>query len=730
MAKIPGEQNKDHEDGKPIPFRFHPRVFAALGADLVTSDLVAIIELVKNSYDAFATRVDVRFLHGKDGALFIEIEDDGLGMDDTTIENVWCMVATPFREQNRKSEMKVGGEKKIRRVSGAKGLGRLSVARLGAGLELLTRQKSNAAWRVTVRWEGTDGIAEADTLDQCTAMMRQAKAEECQSKHGTLLRITGLHSEWPEDEIDELEEGLSRLKPPFEQLGDFKVFLTDSRHSQQPTEIHPSPFIENPVYLIKGELYSDGKLTYHYRYQPYAGKGRKDSGEKKWENLVADLKSMKINNPNRYLPAGSKPVCGPFNFEIRAWDLDGDSVLKASEKFHLGKSAIRSEIRVFKGVSVYRDKVLVLPKSEAARDWMGLDLRRVSKLGTRISTSQIVGYVGISAETNPRIVDTSDRERLTRNDAVREFEALLQYIVEILENKRDADKPRVEEQMGDLFNDLDAEPVIAEAQRLIRDNAEAAEILPYLEKFGERLNKARGRIEKTFGYYNRLATIGTLAQMLVHEVGNNNVIIDRFIRTARTYLKEPEKTEGVMLKHLMNAESALQSLDRLAERFIPLASRGFKRGRRQCSVKEAIETCRIAREKDLERLDIAWETKLASADQAKVDPGELHAVFLNFIDNAIYWLSQKENPKMLRIESRQAGISGQLECRISDNGPGIDKGEESKIFLPGVTKRPGGFGMGLTVIAEIVEGHGGSVLVECPGDLGGATFVFSIPLAT
>ncbi len=48
---------KDHR----IAFRIHPRVFAALGADLVTNDIVAVIELVKNSYDAFATRVDVRF---------------------------------------------------------------------------------------------------------------------------------------------------------------------------------------------------------------------------------------------------------------------------------------------------------------------------------------------------------------------------------------------------------------------------------------------------------------------------------------------------------------------------------------------------------------------------------------------------------------------------------------------------------------------------------------------
>lgn len=38
-----------------LPFRIHPRAFKALGADLVTNDVVAIIELVKNSYDAYST---------------------------------------------------------------------------------------------------------------------------------------------------------------------------------------------------------------------------------------------------------------------------------------------------------------------------------------------------------------------------------------------------------------------------------------------------------------------------------------------------------------------------------------------------------------------------------------------------------------------------------------------------------------------------------------------------
>src|SRR5438128_923379 len=115
--------NADAEKHQPeierIPFKMHPRVFQALGCELVTSDIVALIELVKNSYDAFATRVDVRFGIGSDKELFLEVSDNGLGMTKTTIDDVWCMVATPFRELHPQSKK----GKKIRRTTGAKGLG-------------------------------------------------------------------------------------------------------------------------------------------------------------------------------------------------------------------------------------------------------------------------------------------------------------------------------------------------------------------------------------------------------------------------------------------------------------------------------------------------------------------------------------------------------------------------------------------------------------------------------
>lgn len=87
----PPEAHAGSDGPARVAFRFHARALAALGRDLVTNDVVAVMELVKNAYDALATRVDVRIRPG-DGASdesFIEIVDDGHGMDYATIRDVW-----------------------------------------------------------------------------------------------------------------------------------------------------------------------------------------------------------------------------------------------------------------------------------------------------------------------------------------------------------------------------------------------------------------------------------------------------------------------------------------------------------------------------------------------------------------------------------------------------------------------------------------------------------------
>ena len=699
---------------KEVVFRMHPRVFAALGADLVTNDVVAVIELVKNAYDALATRVDVRFRESKEEGLFLEIEDNGTGMTDSIIDNVWCVVATPYRVLNPTTEKGI----RKRRASGEKGLGRLSAARLGSRLEMLTKTAGEPCWRVTVDWSM---LASAQKIEACHAV-RERYAEQLPfAKSGTVLRIYDLKTAWNNVKTEDLKDLLSRLVSPFKKVEDFSIYFTPRGHEAVAIAIKPPEFLAHPPYLMKGELTEEGTLFCGYSYVPLQGKKRTSGRKLGWPALRKDLQ----NEDWAELP---KPICGPFSFEIRAWDIGGDNVEEIAESFQLKKSTIRTGIRAYKGISIYRDGILVLPKTESTRDWLGLDLRRVSRTGTRLSTSQIVGHAAISSGQNPKILDTSDRERLVNFPEAVLFEDLLKHIVAVLETEREQDRREArpgEEPLKELFAALSPAKLVAEISEIAKEGGTASEAVPIIADFRKRLEDTRDQIERRLVYYSRLATVGTIAQMLVHEVGNKTMVIGKFLDSASQGLT-PDNIKGTgFLRQLELAERAVESLTQLADRFSPLASRSFRRGKRDSVLETIIGECVDMRAGLIDKLGIKVQQP-GTKTLVAVDPGELFAVIHNLLDNALYWISQIEGSKrQILFCVRQAG--SRVQAEVHDSGPGIANGDEEKIFLPGVTRKPNGIGMGLTVASELIAEYGGRMHLIKPGALGGASFAFDLP---
>jgi signal transduction histidine kinase len=715
MAK-PSESRTDRDSGtQHIPFRLHPRVFAALGTDLVTNDVVAIIELVKNSYDAVATRVDVRFrTEPETGHSVIEVEDNGTGMSRKEIEDVWAVVATPHRMMSPYT----GKGPRRRRVSGAKGLGRLSSARLGNQLEILTRARNDRCWRLCVDWPA---LARAENIAACGIEVTPCPASPLTSKTGTLVRISDLRSEWDEERLDDLSDQLSRLVSPFEEVGDFEIWLTLPGKDATPTRVTPPEFIAHPPYSIQGQVDKTGRLHAHYEYN---GSKRRITIRR---NIWKDLGVENAEGESR-----SEPVCGPFAFEIRAWDMDPQSIDSVANAFRLAKGAIRASIRSYKGISVYRDKILVLPKSDSAKDWLGLDLRRVSRVGGRLSTSQLVGYAAITSADNPEIQDTSDRERLVGNDASGDFAALLKRIVELMEIERDKDRQEAshrEPPLKDLFASLTADPLMHKVQDLADAGRPVADAIPLISDHNAQLAQARSEIERRFIYYSRVASLGVLAATIVHEVRNQLVNLGRLL-SALTPLRMNGNTSVASIeKEIVLAEKAVRSLERLAKRFAPLATRGGPRAR-TAVLEEVIDDCLAMREKEVSVANIKVTVTSKSQTPVAIDPGELTAIIINFLDNAVYWLrTVASDQRQLEFQVGSA-VNGRVDVQIHDSGPGIEPGNEERIFWPGVTSKPEGLGMGLTVAAELVSQHGGQTRLVVPGILGGASFGFDLPLAT
>lgn len=722
------KKTKQNTTDARITFTMHPRVFAALGADLVTSDVIALMELVKNSYDAGATRVHIRIgqsIKGLEGAV-IEVEDNGSGMDRSTIESVWSVVATPHRKTHPVSRQ----GRKTRRVTGEKGLGRLSAARLGRHLEMLTQSAGKPCWFVSVNWEKINAAAR---LEDCALDIVEYNGKCPWKKSGTLVRISGLRLDWaqrPEEDIDELKNQLGRFLPPFLEKDDIQVWITLPDRDTGPTRVERPRLIDNPPYRLTGSVDGYGNLTCLYKYD-FNGRKR----QSKFSTLLQRYEESSVTKAkDGKLGDNRKTACGPFSFELRVWDLDKDVLLRLSERFNYkGKiHDLRQLISkgAYSGVSLYRDGVLVLPKTESSSDWLGLNLRRVSRVGTRLSVNQIIGYIEIQAENNANLRDTSDRERLVDNDASREFSHFVFQVVEKLENERVNDRQddaHKEPPFTDLFEEIRDRRFRAKIVELVQKKAPVEQFSKAADEHERTVDRAVEKIQTRLFYYSRLASLGTLAGILQHETGNHSVTMDDFLNRAERFLKRVGNAGKQLLQKLGVARQSLRSVQRLSDTFAPLASQAYVTRKRNCVFEETTRAVVAMLQNDLQKHNIDVNIP-QSKTMLAVDPGEVSAIMLNLVNNSIFWLSRERSDlRSVVIEIEADKKSGRAFVLVHDSGPGIQDGDEERIFWPGITRKPNGLGMGLTVASELVDQYGGKMRLAKPGKLDGATFVFDLP---
>lgn len=705
---------------KKISMQFHPRAFAAFGADLVTNDTVAVTELVKNCYDAFAYHVQVEFGEDKRGK-YIQITDDGLGMTSDIIENSWAVIATPYKEKNPV----VYRDGKIRRVSGNKGLGRFSAARLGSIMHIWTKSDSDSYLHAKMDW---NSFVESNNVNDCKISIETLDDDDCVfDPSGTILRIRKLTSEWDQKKIDELRENLSRLISPFKKVDQFEITLT-SPFYDAPIEIKPSDFIEHPTYRIWGDVDSAGVVNWRYIFEPKNKhqKCQKRNGEISWEEAIRGFNANVLTFEEDNLPLYK---AGMFTFEIRCWDLDNDSLEDLTSTFGLKRRAIRNTISQYKGLSIYRDDVLVLPKSSASKDWLGIDLRRVSSIGTRISTNQIIGIINISSSENPEIRDTTDREKLVDTQEYKQFSKIVETIISQLEKLRNTDKNtedhREKPNISSLMAPLSAQVLVQKIEQAVDAGEKYEDILEYVREYSSQNEKGLEALQSRLTYYAQTASLGSVAIVILHEILTGMTVIKRFLRrVSKEYSPFDSRTE----EYYKDAEESHTRLLEVAKSFAPLYRADLRNKKNQCALQNTL----------LSSVRLVQGQKYAKDVDIKIDnvpeidigmhEGELQTVFVNLMDNACYWMKGNQGPKQITLEYKIVN-KNRLEVTISDNGPGIKESDAQLIFDAGVTAKPHGIGMGLTIVTELLDYYNGKIATIVPGTLGGATFVFDVPIA-
>ena len=629
------------------------------------------------------------------------------------------MIATPFRQ--KRPVLKMGA--RSRAVTGEKGLGRLSAARLGSDLRVITRTAGGPVLQFALNWEK---LFQGDDLTAAGFDVSGLPPEAFDGEHGTRLRIGGIGKDWNKDKIEDLRENLARLISPFAAAKDFSLRLdvVGDRGQADLRSIAPPRFMSQPKYAMEGSIDVDGVIRARYRYRPITGSdGREREIQERWTTIHDSLPQADQVGIDE-----SGPGCGPFEFEIRAWDLTKDDTRDIAEHFGETRSRVRAAIASQRGVSVYRDDVLALPKSDGARDWLGLDLRRVSRVGDRLSTSQIVGYVRITKAGNPDVTDTSDREGLVSNPATVAFRHLVTRVVALLEIE--CHKDRTEEKdtgpARELFAELNAEPLVARLEELRDSGADMADAVAAATAFGSALARSRAVIEKRFGYYNRLAVIGTIAQLAIHEIRTRTTVTGRGLRKAGELAERLR--DGVTTQAVDMARGSVAALEALADRFAPLGNRGYRPGRRTSVVEESVSRCLVMLEQEIRSGRVTVDADFGTRTAVRIDPAEIDTIILNLITNSLYWMRRHDGERRLRFSLAAGPGRNRVTVSLDDSGPGIDPEERDRVFWPGVTHKPDGIGMGLTVASELVDGRAGKMRTVVPGALGGGTFEFDLPL--
>lgn len=194
-----------------VSFRISSGLKTIIGKELITDDFIAIFELVKNSFDAGATRVDITIDTATKTPRII-IEDNGSGMSGTDIREKWLFVAYSAKKLQADYRNKI---RPARVYAGAKGIGRFSCDRLGAKLHLVTRSKREKGnWHVLdVDWSDFEDTPESE-FQNIPAHYTTTSRAPGKISYGTTLEITGLRDTWNRSKLIELRRSLERLVNP------------------------------------------------------------------------------------------------------------------------------------------------------------------------------------------------------------------------------------------------------------------------------------------------------------------------------------------------------------------------------------------------------------------------------------------------------------------------------------------------------------------------------------
>ena len=441
-------------------FDINPHVIRQLGEELVPDEMTALMELIKNAYDADASyvKIDINTTGNYTGEAltysnhkgYIVVEDSGVGMDDEAIVKSWLTIS--YSSKRAGADGVKAKTKKDRTPLGDKGLGRLSTQRLSDCCEIFTvPEGGKERFHVAFDWREFDKV---ERLSQVPVIVDSSPAGDLK---GTKLVLTNLHSldVWKGDRLESFKNKIVQILTPFSEVRKFYVYITIDGESvdvmkkmdsildlcQSSYEFVFDGKILSVSGIIKPEKLGSGnssKVKENFKAFIEKDNGLKFSdyffetkrSDKTYSRpgkngLIAFSKSFSFQNDMAGLISLDGRKCNPGAFSGKIYDFVLTDNFGAVTNVFNTASEYKEFVKTQTGIKIYRDGFAVQPYGFGQNDWLGMSKSQTSGSSFYgLRPENTVGYFSISEEVNTHLKDKTDRMGFVENEYQYNFELI------------------------------------------------------------------------------------------------------------------------------------------------------------------------------------------------------------------------------------------------------------------------------------------------------------------
>jgi signal transduction histidine kinase len=654
-------------------FRVSPSVLAPLGAEQLQDPALAILELVKNAWDADATRVVIN-VEQRSGRGSIAVLDNGHGMTQAEFADRWLIIGASYKRERETSESG-------RPLIGEKGLGRLSSFALGGALSIRSGRRGKPAFVASVNWEA---LAAAKSLEDYAVDIAAARRTR-----GTRVVITKLRSEWKSVHTEFLVSHAEFLASVPGQKLSVVLRVNGKRYS-----------VQDPVSTVS--RLAEASLDMHVM-----------------PDGVPRVITCKVN--------------GVDESDILFRDIPKDEVdarlagMRVSLKFfrrdeatrRLGNVLERNEVRDvlerYQGVRIYRDGINVPPYGLNGDDWAALEKQRTSTGGPTLvpGNSQLVGEVHLSRKRQPHFVVTAGRSGFTDQTSVASMANYVRWAVRNLGTARRAEQLGIRSRSEQVPARVEVEPKRdrpEQAARIALDRVSRArlvrtdpELRETLSAASTAVNTALDLAEESLRLYAQLASTGVAATSFAHELRTEFDVVSEAIDEMARSRGRPERELLDLLSTSWKRISAFAALFKV----VPVKLRRQRKTLSAVEIKNSITTILGLAPPD----KVQTEVVVPQLSLSMV-PAELDSLIVNLVSNAVKAIAESANREQGRIRVCLETQAPDLSIRVADNGCGISPKVAAVMFEPLEGRFSEGTGMGLPIAKFIAERYGGRVFVS------------------